>query len=90
MFRVKIISLLVMAFAVFLSACAPGAQYTLPPDLPLVSGTDIPQPVATYVSNALTQTAIPPATSMPVFGEAALPAVIEAVPTSILGTTGSS
>ena len=59
--------------AIFLSACAPSAQYALPPDLTLVPGTDIPQQVATYVADALTQTAMPPATSTPVPGAAILP-----------------
>jgi len=89
MFRVKIISLLVVAFAVFLSACAPGAQYTLPPDMTLVPGTDIPQQVATYVANALTQTAMPPATSTPVPGAATLPVGNEATFTPIPVITGS-
>src|SRR3972149_4045455 len=90
MFRVKIISLLVVVFAIFLSSCAPGAQYTLPPDLTLVPGTDIPQQVATYISNALTQTAMPPATSTPVFGEATLPVGNEATFTPNPVIIGSS
>src|SRR3972149_4636186 len=90
MFRVKIISLLVVVFAIFLSSCAPGAQYTLPPDMTLVPGTDIPQQVATYVSNALTQTAMPPATSTPVHGEATLPVGNDAASSPIPGIIGSS
>jgi hypothetical protein len=82
MFRAKIISLLIMVFAVFLSSCAPGAQYTLSPDMTLAPGTDIPQQMETYVSNALTQTPMPPATSTPVD--------IGAVPTSIPRATGPS
>lgn len=65
MFRVKITYLLVMVFAVFLSACALGAQYTLPPDMTLVPGTDIPRQAATSTSDILTPTAVP-ATSTPV------------------------
>lgn len=58
-----------MVFAVFLSACEPGAQYTLPPGVTLVPGTDISQQVATFVSNTLTQTAVViPATATPAFG----------------------
>jgi hypothetical protein len=90
MFRLKIMSLLVMAFAVFLASCAPGAQYTLPPDMTLMPGTDIPQQVATYVANALTQTMMPPATSTPVFGEATLPVGNEATFTPIPGVIDSS
>jgi len=76
--------------ALALASCAPGAQYTLPPDLTLVPGTDIPQQVATFVSSALTQTALPPATSTPIPGEATLPAGNEAHSTQIPGMTGSS
>ena len=90
MFRAKIISLLVVAFAIFLSSCAPGVQYTLPPDLTLVPGTDIPQQVATYVSDALTQTAMPPATSTPLPGEATLPVGNEATITPIPAVIDSS
>ena len=54
-----------MAFAVFLSACAPGAQYTLPPDMTPVPRTDIPQQVATSIPDILTHTSIP-ANSTPV------------------------
>ena len=73
MYRVKIISMVVLVFAMFPSSCAPGAQYTLPPDLTLVPGTDIPQQVVTLVSDALTQTAFPPATSTPIPGVATSP-----------------
>ena len=83
MFRVKIISLIVLVFAIFLSSCAPDAQYTLPPDLTLVPGTDIPQQVATYGANALTQTMMPPATSTPLPGEATLTIGNEAIITPI-------
>ena len=58
MVRAKIIPLLVIAFAIPLSSCVPGAQYTLPPDMTVAPGTDGPQQVATYVSSALTQTAV--------------------------------
>jgi len=42
-----------------LTACAPGMQYTRPPGITLVPGTDLPQQVATIVASALTQTALP-------------------------------
>lgn len=79
-----------MVFAVFLSSCATGAQYTLPPDLTLVPGNDVPQQVATLVSDALTQTALPPATSTPIPGVATSPVGNEANTTQIPGVTGSS
>jgi len=82
MFRVKIISLLVMALAIFLSSCAPDTQYTLPSDLTLVPGTDGSQQVATFVSGALTQTALPPATTTTVPGAATLPAGNDTASTS--------
>lgn len=50
----KIISFCVL-FSFVLVSCTPGNGITLPPDLTLVPGTDIPQQVATYIANALTQ-----------------------------------
>ena len=70
MFRLKVISLLILLFAILLSSCAPG--------------TNILQQEEISVSNALTQTAMPPATSTPVPGEATLPA--DASPTSTPGS----
>lgn len=52
-------------FALVVVSCAPGSGVTLPPDMTLIPGSDVPQQVATYISNALTQTAIPSATPMP-------------------------
>ncbi len=49
----KAINLLFL-ITIFLSACAPGAQYTLPP-----AGTDLPGQVASVVAKYLTQTAVP-------------------------------
>ena len=72
MFRVKRISLLVMAFAILLSSCAPGVQYTLPPDLTLVPGTDVPQQGATVTSDIFTQT-LEPITPTPVPSVATVP-----------------
>jgi len=65
--KMKKLSLLsVLILCLVLSSCAPGAQYTLPPNITLIPGTDIPQQVATIVSGALTQTASPPtATPIP-------------------------
>ena len=71
-----------MAVAIILSSCAPGTQYTLSPDLTLVPETDVPQQVATFVSDALTQTALPPATSTPVPGVATLSVGNDATSTS--------
>jgi len=66
MFRMRVISSLVLMFAVFLSSCAPGSQFTIPPEITLVPVTDIPQQVATIVADALTQTAVPAtSTSVP-------------------------
>ena len=48
-----------MVFAIFLSSCAPGAQYTAPPGLTLVPGSDLSQPAATITPSIFTQTAIP-------------------------------
>jgi hypothetical protein len=90
MIRVRIIFLLIMVFAIFLSSCTPGIQYTLPPDVTLIPGTDIPQQVATIVSNALTQTAMPPATSTAIPGVAILPVGNEATFTPIPVIIGSS
>lgn len=61
-----------------LASCAPGSSITLPPDMTLVPGTDIPQQVATYVANALTQTAAPSATATPYFVESTPPVGTEA------------
>ena len=90
MFRVKIISLLVLALAIFLSSCAPGTQYTLPPDLTLVPGTDVSQQVATFVSDALTRAALPPATSTPVPGAATLSSGNDVASASNPGTISST
>lgn len=59
--------------ALILASCAPGAQYTLPPDVTFLPGTDIPQQVASVVAGALTQTAFR-ATATPIPGVATLPA----------------
>ena len=72
MLRTKVTSLLVSVLVVFLASCAPGAQYTLSPDATLLPGTDIPQQMASYVANALTQTAFP-ASGTPIPGVATLP-----------------
>jgi len=90
MLRVKIISLLDMAFAIILSSCAPGTQYSLPPDLTLAPETDVPQQVATFVSAALTQTMLPPPTSTPVPGDATLPVGNDAIIISIPEVPSSS
>ena len=67
MFRTKIIFVLVIVFAIVLSSCTPGAQYTLPPDLTLAPGTDIPQQMATVTPDIFTQIS-EPVTSTPVLG----------------------
>ena len=72
MFRIKTIFLSILLLAIFLSSCAPGSEFTLPPGLTLIPGTDIPQQVATFVSGALTQTAYP-ATPMPVVDVTTIP-----------------
>lgn len=69
----KITFLSISILALILASCAPGAQYTLPPDITLVPGTDIPQQAASLVAAALTQTAFP-ATATPIPGVATLPA----------------
>ncbi len=79
-----------MAVAIILSSCAPGTQYALSPDLTLVPGTDVPQQVATFVSDALTQTALPPATSTPVPGVATLSVGNDAPSTSNPGIINST
>ena len=56
----KKISRLLFAFIIFLTACVPGAQYSLPPGITLVPGTDLPGQVASVVAEFLTQTAVPP------------------------------
>ncbi len=61
--RISFLSISILAL--ILASCAPGAQYTLPPDATLLPGTDIPQQVASYVAGALTQTAFPAGTSIP-------------------------
>lgn len=71
-----------LLFTFALASCAPGSGITLPPDMTLVPGTDIPQQVATYVSNALTQTALPPATSTPSVAESTSPVGNEAAGSS--------
>jgi hypothetical protein len=55
----------------------------------LMRGTDIPQQLATFVSGALTQTAMPPAISTPIPGVATLPVRNEATSTSIAGVISS-
>jgi len=70
MIRVKIFSLLILMFAIFLSSCTLGAQDTRNPDLTSLQGTDTAQQLATFVSIGLTQTAEAgmPATVTPVAG----------------------
>ena len=78
-----------MALVMILSSCAPGTEYTLPADLTLAPGTDGTQQVATFVSDALTQTALPPATSTPVPGVATLSVGNDAASTSNPGIINS-
>ena len=61
-----------------LASCAPGSNITLPPDMTLVPGTDIPQQVATYIANAFTQTAAPSATDTPYVAGSITPVGTEA------------
>jgi len=61
-----------MAFAIFISSCAPGTQYTLPPDLTQMPGTDMPQMVATVTTDMFTQT-LEPVTSTAIPGVATVP-----------------
>jgi hypothetical protein len=55
----------------------------------LMPGTDIPQPTDIFISDAFTQTAMDPATSMPIPGETTSPAGNEAVSTSTMGMINS-
>jgi len=73
----------VMLFIILLSSCAPGATVTLPPRVTFVPGTDIPQQLATFETNALTQPMLSPPTSTPVPGVATLAPGNDATPTSI-------
>jgi hypothetical protein len=50
-------------FIMFLTACVPGAQYTLPSGITPQPGTDLPGQVASVVAEFLTQTAVPPTLS---------------------------
>lgn len=80
----KIISFcLFFSFAFALASCAPGSSITLPPDLTLVPGTDIPQQAATYIASAFTQTATPSETPKPDSVEPTLPVEKEAGSSSL-------
>jgi len=79
-----------MLLVIILSSCTPDTKYTLPPDLTVVPGTDVAQQMAPFVSDALTQTALPPATSTPVPGVATLSAGNDAVSTSDPGIINST
>lgn len=68
MLRSKSTFLLILLFAIFLSACAPDAKYNPSPASPLVPGTEIPQQMATVTSDSLTGAAIPAVTSTPTIG----------------------
>ncbi|HET9905306.1 MAG TPA: hypothetical protein VFQ23_01655, partial [Anaerolineales bacterium] len=65
MFRGKSTFPLVVLFAVFLSSCAPGAEFNPLPGMTRMPGTDIPQQVDISIPDILTQTAVP-VTSTPV------------------------
>lgn len=65
MFRGKSTFPLVVLFAVFLSSCAPGAEFNPLPGMTRIPGTDIPQQVDRSIPDILTQTAVP-VTSTPV------------------------
>jgi len=83
MFRVRTISLFVILVVILLSACAPGSTVMFPPGTTLVPGIDNSQQLPTYVSNALTQTMLPPLTSTTVPGAATLSPGNGATTTSI-------
>jgi len=76
---------LVLSCILVVVACTPGTSITIPPDMTLMPGTDIPQQVATYVANAFTQTAVLSATDMPYVARPITPVGTEAGSSS--GTT---
>ena len=55
----RVNALLVMVIAIFLSACAPDAQYALPSDATLVPETDVPLQTATVTPDLFTPTSEP-------------------------------
>lgn len=65
-------------FAIVLVSCAPGSSTALPPDLTLISDTDIPEQASTDVGSALTQTATPSETPKPDSEEPTVPVETEA------------
>ena len=63
----KKIAKFIFIFIIFLTACVPGAQDSLPPGTTTVPRTDQPDQVASVVAEFLTQTAVSPAlTPIPV------------------------
>lgn len=64
--------MLVLLFTIFIPSCTPGVRPTLPPDLTLSPGTDIPQQMATVTPDIFTQTS-EPVISSPVLGVTASP-----------------